>query len=184
MIGEFLRRVAYALDHSGIPWMLTGSVASSMYGVPRSTNDLDLVIAPTRDQLSVLLQFLTRLKLVFHEEEAVSALKNGTMFSVVDFANGWKVGFIVRKDRTFSATEFARRATHEVDGLRLTVATPEVVIISKLEWARLGESARQIDDAAGVLRMQRSTLDTAYIEQWVKALGLAGEWAAAQERAR
>jgi hypothetical protein len=51
MIGEFLRRVTAALDTNGVPYMLTGSLASSMYGIPRATNDIDIVIAPAREQL-------------------------------------------------------------------------------------------------------------------------------------
>ena len=109
--------------------MLTGSLASSMYGVPRATNDIDLVIAPSRKQLTDLLQLLKRMGLLVDDEQALAALKSGTMFSVIDFSNSWKVDFIVRKSREFSTTEFERRQTHEVDGMRLTLASPEDVIL-------------------------------------------------------
>ena len=59
-----------------------------------------------------------------------------------------KVDLILRKDRTFSVTEFERRETHEVEGMRLTLATPEDVLLAKLEWAKLGDSERQLEDAA------------------------------------
>ena len=105
------------------------------------------------------------------------------MFNVIDFQNSWKVDFIVRKDRNFSIAEFDRRKTHEVEGMRLTLASPEDVIISKLEWAQMSGSERQIDDAAGVLRLQREKLNFAYIEEWVESLSLQPQWNATQERA-
>jgi len=182
MLGDFLRKLAVALESTGVPYMLTGSLASSLYGIPRSTNDIDVVIAPSRDQLVALLQFMKRLGLFVQDEPALSALRGGTMFSVIDFGNSWKVDFIVRKDRDFSLTEFDRREKHEVDGIRLTLASPEDVVIAKLEWAKASGSERQIDDAAGILRLQSGRLDLAYIEQWVDALQLSDQWLAASRR--
>jgi len=183
MLGEFLRKLAFALERTGVPYMLTGSLASSLYGVPRATNDIDFVVAPTREQLSALLEFLRRLGLFVQDEQAILAFQNGTMFNVVDFQNSWKVDFIVRKDREFSVTEFNRRKTHEVEGIRLALASPEDVIISKLEWALSSGSDRQINDAAGVLRLQREKLNMSYIEEWVDVLNLREQWSAVQKMA-
>lgn len=183
MIGEFLQRVTAALETNGVPYMLTGSLASSMYGIPRATNDIDMVIAPSREQLILLLELFQRIGLTVHTETALAALRNRTQFNVIDFAHGWKVDLIVRKDREFSTTEFDRRKTHEVEGMRLTIATPEDVLLAKLEWARMGDSERQLDDAAGILRMQRDTLDARYIEYWVQSMELQQQWTAALEKA-
>lgn len=105
------------------------------------------------------------------------------MFSVVDFPHGFKVDLIVQKDRPFSVAEFERRETHEVDGIRLTIASPEDVLLAKLEWARMSESERQLEDVAGILCEQAETLDFSYIESWVETLGLAAQWEAARVRA-
>ena len=183
MIGEFLRKLAFALESTGVPYMLTGSLASSLYGIPRATNDIDLVVSPTRAQLDSLLQFLKRLGLFVQDNQAFQALEKGSMFSVVDFQNSWKVDFIIRKKREFSITEFDRRKTHEVEGMRLTLATPEDVIIAKLEWAKVGGSQQQIIDAAGILRLQSGKLNMRYIEQWVNALHLGEQLVAARKTA-
>ena len=183
MIGEFLRRVTTALDMHGIPYMLTGSVASSLYGVPRATNDVDIVIAPTREQLLAVVQMFQRLGLTVASEHAIAAFRNRDLFNVVDFARGLKVDLILRKDREFSVTEFDRRDTHEVEGMRLTLATPEDVLIAKLEWAKLGDSERQLVDAAGILEVQRDSLDVDYIEKWVDALDLRQQWTVARQKA-
>jgi hypothetical protein len=182
MIGDFLRRITAALERSGTPYMLTGSLASSMYGVPRSTNDIDIVIAPSRDQLETFLQLVQRLKLSVAREEAIAAYRNRTMFGVVDFANGWKVDLILQKSRAFSVAEFERRESHEVDGVHLTIATPEDVLLAKLEWAKMSGSERQLEDVAGILRMQGANLDLHYIESWVESLDLAVQWSAARSK--
>ena len=183
MIGEFLLRVATALEANGIPYMLTGSLASSMYGIPRATNDIDIVIAPDRAQLLSLIQLFRRVGLTVHSETALAALHKRTQFNVIDLRRGWNVDLIICKDRDFSTTEFGRKQTHEVEGMRLTLATPEDVLLAKLEWAKLGDSERQIDDAAGIVKMQRETLDLQYIQHWVDVLAVQQQWTAAQERA-
>jgi hypothetical protein len=184
MIGEFLLRVTTALDANAIPYMLTGSLASSMYGVPRATNDIDIVISATREQLMSIVQLFQRVGLTVAPEAAAAALRHKSQFNVVDLARGIKVDLIVRKDREFSVGEFARRETHEVEGIRLTIATPEDVLLAKLEWAKLGESEQQLVDAAGILTVQQGKLDTEYIERWVRDLGLAEQWEAVREKAR
>lgn len=183
MIGEILRKIAAALEMHGVPYMLTGSVASSMYGVPRATNDVDVVIAPTRDQLLSMVQLFQRIGLSVAPEAALSALKNHTQFNVIDFSKGLKVDLIIRKERDFSVTEFDRREVHEVEGVRLTIATPEDVLLAKLEWAKIGDSERQLVDAAGILKVQGDNLDRAYIERWVSDLGLQDQWLAARKNA-
>ena len=183
MIGEFLRRITVALDAHGIPYMLTGSLASSMYGIPRATNDIDIVVQPTREQLLSVVQLFQRVGLHVVPETALGALRAKTQFNVIDFPRALKVDLIVRKDRAFSITEFDRRETHEVEGMRLTIATPEDVLLSKLEWSKIGGSQRQLTDAVGILQVQRDTLDTAYIEKWVRELELQDQWAAVRDRA-
>jgi len=65
--------------------------------------------------------------------------------------------------------------------LTLFVASAEDVLLAKLEWAKLGASARQIEDAAGIVRLQGAELDVGYVERWVKVLGVEEQWALANE---
>ena len=98
------------------------------------------------------------------------------MFNVVDLDTGWKVAFIIRKDRSFSRVEFVRRLTDELFSIRICVASPEDVILAKLEWAKMSESERQIRDAAGVLRVMQGELDADYLDSWIAELGLGRQW--------
>ena len=182
-INEFLRRICTALEVNHVDYMVTGSFASAFYGEPRSSNDLDVVIAPSRAQLFALIQLFKRIGFYARLEDAEVALQKHDQFNVIDFATGWKVDLIVRKSRDFSVTEFDRRGTAEIEGSTISIAKPEDVVISKLEWAKIGESERQLEDVAGIIRMQGDTLDTTYIESWLESLGLEKQWLIARQMA-
>lgn len=183
-INVFLRRICAALEHHDIPYMVTGSVASSIHGVPRSTNDLDIVIAPNREQLRELVYFVKRFGYFAQAEVAEHALRLRDQFNIIDFPNGWKVDLIIRKEREFSITEFERRKDIQVGDLRFVIARPEDVLIAKLEWTKISPSDRQMQDAAGILTAQAAQLDMEYIDKWVVELDLHEQWQAVRELAR
>jgi hypothetical protein len=114
---------------------------------------------------------------------AIDALKRSNQFHVIDYATGWKVDFIIPPMDEFHEEEFHRRRRIDVDGLQLTVVSPEDIVIAKLLWARAGESERQIEDAGTVVRSQGSNLDVAYIQKWVRKLGIEQQWRLALTRA-
>lgn len=180
---DVFRRIVDALDRAGIPYMLTGSFASSYHGVPRATQDIDIVIAPSSDQLWSFTRSLPKSEYYVDLNAALDALARESQFNVVDMTTGWKVDLIIRKSRPFSRAEFDRRAAADLHGLRLYVASAEDVIIAKLEWARIAGSQRQIEDCAGILRIRKDDLDRRYIENWVRELSLETEWEGACRRA-
>jgi len=171
------------LDRIGIQYMLTGSFASSYHGAPRATQDLDIVIAATPDQLRALAATLPTSEYYFDPQAALRALDREGMFNVIDHSTGWKIDFIIRKSRPFSRTEFDRRTEVEFEGLQLSMAAAEDVLIAKLEWAKQSGSERQIQDAAGVLRVRAQLLEQQYIRAWVRDLGLEDQWRAAMAAA-
>jgi hypothetical protein len=177
---ELLGRIVAALDAAGIPYMLTGSFASTLFGAPRTTQDIDIVIDPTSGSLEKLLHGFPEDTYYVSREAAREAYGAEGMFNLVDFATGWKVDLIIRKRRPFSQEEFGRRRMVEVLGTRLFVVTAEDVIVAKLEWAKLGESERQLRDVAGVFRGQSGELDMDYIQRWVDFMKLGVQWEAAR----
>ncbi len=182
-LGEVFRRISGALSTSQVPYMLTGSFASSYYEALRATQDIDIVIAPTLEQLRHLVQVLQEMDYYADQNAASQACRELSMFNVLDNKTGWKIDFIFRKSRPFSLEEFRRRRTTMFEGVPLFVATAEDVILAKLEWAKMGESARQIEDAAAVFKKQHKAIDLLYIEKWVQELGLHAQWSSAQEMA-
>ena len=159
--------------------MVTGSLASAYHGAGRATMDLDLVIDPAPAQLDAFVARIAASGAYVSLDAAREALADRSMFNVVDVDSGWKADFIVRKSRPFSEEEFRRRVSADFLGVPLEMATLEDVIISKLEWAKLGGSGRQLEDVRALLRLRGDEIDGAYVRRWVAALDLRDQWAAA-----
>ncbi|MGI9335185.1 MAG: hypothetical protein ACR2RL_18725 [Gammaproteobacteria bacterium] len=105
-----------------------------------------------------------------HEE-----LARRGQFNVIDLATGWKADLIVCRPREFSLEKFRRRTAAHVQGVDAHVASAEDTDLSELEWAAMGESDRQLSDAAGVISVHGGSLDMENIERWVEELGLEAE---------
>ena len=178
---ELLARLIPTLERARIVYMLTGSVASSAHGMPRSTLDLDIVIAATPAQLRALIGEFPGDRYYADEQQALNALANKSQFNVIDFATGWKTDFIIAEDSAYGRTALARRVQINVAGTQVYVASAEDVLIAKMRWAGLAQSKRQIQDAAGILATQGSNLDLSYVEQWVRELRLNEQWHAVRE---
>jgi len=173
------RKIHRALDLAGVPYMITGSFASSVHGDPRASKDIDVVIAPTREQLVAFMKLFPPDQFDADEEAALDAMRHASIFNIIDYETGWRIDFIFRKNRPFSIEEFKRRRIVELAGLRLFVAAPEDVLIAKLEWAKAGQSQRQIEDAASIIRVQGDHLDREYVQHWIRELDLSDQWASA-----
>jgi hypothetical protein len=176
---EVVSRLVRRLDAIGIPYMVAGSIASSHHGVPRATNDADIVVDPTPEALEALLAALLAEGYYLDPRVAREALRARRLFNVIDPETAFEVDLIVRKERAFSREEFARREKRDLGGLALSMATPEDTILAKLEWARKGGgSERQMGDALGVLQVGGDRIDRAYVERWASALGVEDLWRA------
>jgi hypothetical protein len=171
---EFLNNIISALAKSEIPYMVSGSFASSFHGRPRATNDVDIVIDPAPNQLAAFVEFL-KVGYYVNADSARESLSKRTMFNVIDIEAGWKVDLIIRKDRPYSAGEFERKRKFPVGGSDLWVVSPEDAILSKLEWSKGHQSQQQFQDALGVVLVQADNLDFQYLQKWAKELGVMNE---------
>lgn len=161
--------IAEALDGADIPHMVAGSFASAVHGEPRLTRDIDLVIdPPTADHLH---SFVTSLPTDrFYVGDHQRALAERDMFNVIDHESGWKIDLIIRRDRPFSVAEMARRRPVQIGDCVVAVASAEDTVLTKLEWATITSSERQLDDVRAILSHQ--DLDHAYLRRWAEELGL------------
>ncbi len=166
---DFLQRLVKMLDDNGIPYMFSGSIGSSFHGQPRSTNDADLIIDPSNENL---ISFVRSLGPDYYvsEEAAIQALNDNSMFNVIDIQTGWKADLIIRKKRAYSKQEFSRRKNATLMGMSLWILSSEDSILSKLEWSKGRESETQFKDALGVMIVQWDNLDFDYMKKWAKEL--------------
>jgi hypothetical protein len=148
------------LNVAGILYMVTGSIASSYYGEPRATRDLDLVIDPDPHSLDALVDGLVADGFYVDADVAREALSERTQFNAVA-ADGLKIDFIIRKNRPFSLSEFGRRHPVDLLGTNGYIASVEDLILAKLEWAAAGQSERQERDVAGLLAVSGDLIDQA-----------------------
>jgi hypothetical protein len=180
----FARLVADVIGHltgAGVPYMVTGSAASSYHGVPRATRDLDVVIDPEPETLERLVESLVAAGFYVDRDAAAGALRERSQFNAIG-NEGEKVDFIIRRDRPFSIEEFARRQPADILGTPGFIATAEDMIVAKLEWAAASESERQVRDVAGMLDAAAGAVDLPYIERWVAALKLLDPWDSVRPR--
>jgi len=169
---DFLHKLVALLEKVGIPYMIAGSLGSSFYGRPRATQDVDVVMDPSEDQFDRLIALLDRKGYYVSQDAARDALRQRTMFNVVDIGAGWKADLIVRKDRAFSLQEFQRRRRIEMMGQSLWIVAPEDAILSKLEWAQGRQSEMQYSDALAVAVAHLGRLDLEYLNKWAKELSI------------
>jgi hypothetical protein len=169
---DFLHKLILLLDKAGIPHMIAGSLGSSFHGRPRATQDVDVVIDPSKEHFERFIALLNQEGYYVSPDAARDALRRRTMFNVIDVAAGWKADLIVRKDRAFSLQEFERRRSIETMGQRLFIVSPEDAILSKLEWAQGRQSEVQHADALAVAVAHFEDLDLGYLDKWAKELGV------------
>ncbi|MFH5806268.1 hypothetical protein [Alienimonas sp. DA493] len=173
-LDEFLLSAGELLDSLQIPYMVTGSFASSVHGEPRMTLDADLVIdPPNRGALARLVGALQRQDFYVSPEAAAEAFKNRRMFNAISNVTQYKLDLILTKDNPFDRERFARRTRTPFSTGSLWVTSPEDIVLGKLLWGRqMGGSERQERDVAGVLIEQGAALDDAYLDRWADELGV------------
>lgn len=167
-------QVLDVLEELGVPYVLVGSLATSAVGVPRSTIDSDVVADLRREHIPPLVAALQEAFYV-SETAALQAVERKSMFNLIHLATSFKVDIYVLGDRDFDREEFRRRTPRAVapeDPRAVPMATPEDLVLSKLEWYQLGNqvSERQWRDLQGVLATCSGKLDWAYLERWAERL--------------
>jgi len=170
---ELLKKVVEALDRAKIEYMLTGSIASSLQGEPRSTHDIDLVVAVKRESAKELLTAFPPPDYYLEENSIREAIDNRGMFNLIDVNSGDKVDFWLLTPEPFDWSRFSRKYPEEVLGMRVMVSSPEDTILAKLRWAKLsGGSEKQFTDALRVYEVQSGKLDMNYLNAWAKDLDI------------
>ena len=157
--------------------MITGSVVSSLQGEPRSTHDIDMVIAIEKSKVHELAEAFPSSDFYLDEHSILDAINTQSMFNLINFKSGDKVDFWILSDEAFDRSRFQRRISEEFMGTEMQVSSPEDTILAKLRWAKLsGGSEKQFTDALRVYEVQYDRLDIDYLERWVEKLDIKSLW--------
>lgn len=165
---EQARRVLAVLEELGVPACLAGSLASSIFGVPRATQDADLVADLPLD---LVRPFVERLGEDYYAdlERIARGVTRRSSFNLIHLPTLFKVDVFVPGPEPWEGRQIERRRMVDLgaEGPAVPVAAPEDVILHKLLWYRQGGgvSDRQWQDALAVLRVQGPRLDFQYLER-------------------
>jgi hypothetical protein len=154
--------------------MLTGSMASNYWGIPRTTHDLDFVLVMQPADVAGFVDAF-REGFFLQPESVREAFRPPHQFNAIDELSALKVDFWLLRDNAFERNAFARRLEVSLFGVPAWISTAEDVLLHKLYWNRLTPSERQLGDAAGIYAVQAAAVDNDYLRQWAANLGVGRE---------
>ncbi len=176
LIETFFDAIA-RLEQGQISYMVVGSVAAMVYGEPRMTHDLDLVIEVSPKRANELPHLFPDDEFYCPPAEVIRAeVTSRGQFNLIHHHSGLKIDLMLRKDTPHAKMEFSRRRRVPFWNEReVYVASPEDVILKKLDYFRQGGSHKHIGDIRGILA--ETDIESDYLEHWLDELGLRREWA-------
>ena len=171
------------LRQSGIPYAITGSVAVIVYGAPRMTHDIDLVIALRKNDIPALLSAFPEDEFYVPPEDVILAECGRSargQFNIIHHETGFKADIYPTGHE--SLLQWAIRNAREVElpGGMARVAPPEYVIVKKLEYYREGGSVKHLSDIASMLEYSGDEIDHPLLKSFISKAGVETEWAQAR----
>ena len=181
---DLLRHVCMALENLGIKYLVTGSQATIVFGEPRFTNHIDIVVALDLAHLEAFVRQFPEDDFYFSREAAREAIVDRSMFNIIHPASGLKVDVIIPGTSLYETSRFDRgRRVQVAPDFAATFASPEDVILKKLEFYKLGGSDKHLRDIAGVLKISGENVDRAFIAKLASQIGVTEIWHRALDRA-
>lgn len=163
----------------GISYYITGGVAATAYGDPRTTRDLDLVIELNRENISPLVEAL-EMAGFYCPPSSVEDIRDGRgrVLSVTHITKVLNADIVLNANTDFDRSKMARRRKISLDEAgveQFFVASPEDVVLAKLLWRKPSGSMKQWSDVLGILKVQGEQLDFDYLWQWAEILNVAND---------
>lgn len=167
---KLLQKLATILEKLKIPYFITGGIATVIWGRPRFTADIDVVIQLVPQKLDKLAQELLKIdKNVYLSKESMTeAMKRQGEFNFIHPASGLKIDFWILKNTPFDETCLKRRVKKTINKQKVFFISSEDLILNKLLWRRKSESTRQLEDVESILKI--SKVDLKYLKRWAKLL--------------
>ena len=166
---DFLSLLIDFFEKQNISYMLSGSVAMSLYTQPRFTRDYDFVVNLKWEHINELLKNFKE-GYYIKDESVKEAIKRKDMFNIIDHKSGYKADFVILSNEPFRQTEFRRQKQMKFLDIIISVVSPEDLLISKIIWIQEIQSGVQMEDIK--LLSNVDGLDWYYINNWIKELNL------------
>jgi hypothetical protein len=174
---ELLQRTVETLERLNLTYLVTGSMATILYGEPRFTNDIDIVVQLSAKRIGDFIQAFPRDEFYLDDERIRKAVESRGQFKVLHPASGLKIDVIIPEMDEFDRSRFTRaRRVRPANDYEATFASPEDVIVKKLQFQAEGGSDKHLRDIASVLRISGADLDRDYVTEWADRLGLREIW--------
>jgi len=171
----FAKKVVRLLEGFNIAYYIGGSVASSLFGESRYTEDLNLIIAIDKVKARLLLEAFLEAHF-YISDIAVEDAGSGrcSSFNILDNETLEKADLFISQNTPFAQSKMERRVQYPLpDGSSLWIAAPEDIVLQKLVWGRDSQSEKQWRDVLGVLKLQGDRLNFEYLWHWSNQLGIA-----------
>ncbi|MFH1829988.1 MAG: hypothetical protein ABH871_04345 [Pseudomonadota bacterium] len=180
---ELMEFVVSVFDDLSIPYFITGSCASISYGEPRLTNDIDIVADIKMSDIASFVERFPMSEYYISEEAVREAIERGQQFNIIHPTSGLKVDVIIRQKSEFDDSRFKRSKMMPIsEGKSVTFASPEDVIIKKMDYYRMGGSEKHLRDITGMLKISGKRIDIEYISKWAIEMDLKDIWEAVLKR--
>lgn len=169
--------VISAFDKQSIPYYISGSIASSVYGIVRATMDVDIVADIRIENISSLKQILKN-EYYIDENMIKDAIRRLSSFNLIHLETMIKIDVFIHKHQSYQEESLRRKQKDTLedskDASEFYFSSPEDIILNKLQWYEMGNrvSERQWLDVIGVIKVQHKNLDDRYLQKWGKDLGL------------
>ena len=159
-------------------------MATIAYGEPRLTNDIDLVVRLSPLQVRPLCDAFPEAEFYVSPEAAITAVKRCGQFNILHPTSGLKIDVMVADESAFNESRFGRtRLLSVAPDITAAFASPEDVILKKLEYFREGGSEKHLRDITGVLKIMGTELDHQYLTVWAQRMGVSALWSEVNEAA-
>lgn len=171
---KLLIEIAKILNDLKIKYFITGGFAVSVWGRPRATFDIDIVVKLIEPQAVPLTRALRKISKAGYADENMikEAIQRKGEFNFIDPNSGLKVDFwVVEEEKTSVPPEFRNRKLKKISGQNVYFTSPEDLILSKLQWYQQTQSSRHLEDAQSVLKISGKKLNINYLKKWTEKLG-------------
>lgn len=183
---ELIETFIRPLGRHGLHYVVTGSVASMAYGEPRLTNDIDLILELGPDDVDLLREAFPTADYYLPPPEVIHAERIRPQrghFNIIHQDTMLKADVYLVGADPLHRWAFQHARHLEIDGIQVTFAPPEYVIIRKLEFFQEGGSEKHLRDIAAMWNESGPEIDLAYLNQETQARGLSSSWARAKNLA-